>query len=238
MRFAAIYFDCDSTLTAIEGIDELVTDAAPAVRAEIAALTAAAMAGELPLAQVYERRLALLAPRREQVARLADLYRQHAVPDAGEVIAALHHLGKHTGILSGGIFEPVSRFARWLGISGQNVHAVPVAFTADGAYDGFQRASPLWRNGGKVEALRALPADHHPLAFVGDGITDAELRGHVARFVGFGGVVARPRVRELADVYVAEPRLAAVLPHVLAADELAALAAVPRFAPLLSAPRG
>lgn len=237
MRFAAIYFDCDSTLTAIEGIDELVTDAAPAVRAEIAALTAAAMAGELPLALVYERRLELLAPRREQVARLVDLYRQHAVPDAREVIAALRHLGKHVGVLSGGIFEPVFHFACSLGISGHNVHAVRVGFDADGAYGGFDRSSPLWRNGGKVEALRALPVDHHPLAFVGDGITDAELRGHVARFVGFGGIIARPRVRELADIYVTEPRLAAVLPHVLAADELEALAAAPRFAPLLSAPR-
>lgn len=235
--FAAVFFDCDSTLSAIEGVDELVDGVSPAVRAEVVALTAQAMAGTLPLADVYERRLRLLAPHRSQLAHIGELYVAKLVPNARAVVRALQHLGKRVGILSGGLLEPVQHVAAHLGIAAADVYAVPLRFTADGDYLDFDRTSPLWRNGGKVEVVRALPRSHHPLAFVGDGITDAETVGHVARFVGFGGVVVRPAVRERADVFVADPDLAAVLPHVLAPDELARLRAAREFAPLLSPPR-
>ena len=60
--FASVWFDCDSTLTAIEGVDELLQDASAELRADIASLTERAMNGVLPLAGVYESRLRLLAP--------------------------------------------------------------------------------------------------------------------------------------------------------------------------------
>lgn len=234
---AAVYFDCDSTLATIEGIDELVQWAPPALRADVAALTEKAMNGEVPLAEVYERRLRALAPSREQLERIGALYVARLVPDAHAVVQALQHLGKHVGICSGGLAIPVQHVAAHLGIAPANVHAVPVRFDAAGGYVDFDRSSPLWRNAGKVAVLRAVPPEQRPLAFVGDGVTDLETQGHVARFVGFGGVVARPAVRERAEVFVAGPGLAAVLPHVLTADEQRRLAASPRFAPLLSAPR-
>jgi len=76
------------------------------------------------------------------------------------------------------------------------------------------------------------------MAFVGDGITDLETRAHVQRFVGFGGVVARAAVRQGAEHFVDSPSLAAILPLVLTADELARLRGEPTFAPLLSAAEG
>lgn len=231
---AAVYFDCDSTLSAIEGVDELLQWAPADLRADIAALTEQAMAGTLPLADVYERRLRTLAPRREQLDLVGELYVARLVPHAREVVRALQSLGKHVGILSGGLLVPVQHVARHLGIDPGNVHAVPLLFDRHGAYVDFDRRSPLWRNLGKVEVVRSLPATHHPLAFVGDGITDAETRGHVAKFVGFGGVVVRPRVRELAEAFVTDQSLAAVLPHVLTTDEQRRLAADPRFAALHS----
>lgn len=232
--FAAVYFDCDSTLSAIEGVDELLRWAPADLRADIAALTAQAMEGTLPLAEVYERRLRALAPRREQLDLVGQLYVARLVPHAREVVQALQSLGKHVGIISGGLLVPVQHVARHLGIADANVHAVPLLFDARGGYVDFDRRSPLWRNRGKIEVVRALPREHHPLAFVGDGITDAETRGHVARFIGFGGVVARPRVRELAEAFVADRSLAAVLPHVLTAAEQQQLARDPAFAALLS----
>jgi phosphoserine phosphatase len=112
-----------------------------------------------------------------------------------------------------------------------------VRFDPQGSYVDFDRQSPLWRNGGKIEVVRALPPSHHPLAFIGDGITDAETQGHVARFVGFGGVVARAKVRQRAEVFVTSASLAGVLPHLLTQTEWRQLASDPRFAPLLSAAR-
>jgi len=235
---AAVYFDCDSTLSAIEGVDELLQWAPPGLRADIAALTEQAMAGTLPLADVYERRLAALAPHRDRLDDIGRLYVERLVPDAAAVVRALQSLGKRVGIISGGLLVPVQHVANHLGIEAADVHAVPLQFDANGGYVDFDRRSPLWRNHGKVEVVRSLPASHHPLAFVGDGFTDAETRGHVAKFIGFGGVVARPRVRELAEVFVTDPSLAAVLPHVVTDAERRQLAADPRFAALLSrAPR-
>jgi len=49
-----IIFDCDSTLSLIEGIDELGRLAGQ--ESEIAALTKRTMDGDLPLESVYERR--------------------------------------------------------------------------------------------------------------------------------------------------------------------------------------
>lgn len=232
--FAAVYFDCDSTLSTLEGVDELLQWAPAALRRDIAALTEQAMAGLLPLADVYERRLRQLAPRREQLDRVGELYVAHLVPDALLVVQALQLLGKHVGIISGGLLTPVQHVAMHLGVPKENVYAVPLHFDATGAYVDFDRRSPLWRNGGKIEVVQALPKDHQPLAFVGDGITDAETQGHVACFVGFGGVIARPQVRARADVFVTSKSLAGVLPHVLTASERTQLAADPRFAPLLS----
>ncbi len=231
--FAAIYFDCDSTLSAMEGVDELLRDVDPAFRAEIAALTDAAMNGDLPLAEVYEQRLSRLAPNERQLQQIGTLYAERALPDAKAVIAALRSLGKIVGVVSGGLLVPVRTFARFLGVDEQHVFAVPLQFDANGNYRDFDRSSLLWRNQGKVELLRSLPASHRPLAFVGDGVTDLETQGTADLFVGFGGVIARPAVQQRAEVFVAEPKLAAVLPHVLTAAEQAQLVTHPQFCSLL-----
>jgi phosphoserine phosphatase len=233
--FRAVYFDCDSTLSAIEGVDELLDGVDPVLRAEIRQLTEQAMDGTRPLAEVYEQRLCLLAPRRAQLDRVGELYVERMVPHAREVVRALQSLGKHVGIVSGGLLVPVLHLAGHLGIAPANVHAVPLSFTADGRYVDFDRSSPLWRNGGKIVVLAALPPEHRPVAFVGDGITDLETKDHVDRFVGFGGVAARPVVRAGAEHFVTTPSLAGVLPFVLTAAEQERLRRDPDFTSLLSA---
>lgn len=231
--FAAVYFDCDSTLSSIEGVDELLQNLAPELTAEIRLLTEQAMNGTAPLAAIYERRLARIAPSRAMLARVGELYIERAVADAGLVVQALQHLGKHVGVVSGGLLPPVRHLALHLGVPEANVHAVPIRFAADGSYRDFDRSSPLWQNGGKVTVLQALPAAHRPVAFVGDGATDLETQGTAARFVGFGGVVARDAVRRGAEFFAAGPGLASVLPFVLDAVERARLAGDPRFSSLV-----
>lgn len=213
--FAAVWFDCDSTLAAIEGVDELLRFLPADLRADIAALTRQAMEGTLPLEQVYQTRLQRLAPRRELLDEVGRLYVQHAVPDAAGVIAALQFLGKRVGIVSGGLDIPVRALARHLGVPQDCVHAVPVLFHGDGSYRDFDRRSPLWRNGGKVTVLGALPPEHRPLCFVGDGATDLEAQGTVDLFVGYGGVAVRERVKAQAQAWFATPSLAPLLPIVL-----------------------
>lgn len=220
--FASVWFDCDSTLTAIEGIDELATQFRPHVAGRIAALTARAMDGTVPIEQVYGERLSLIAPTRDELDTIGARYIATVVPGATDVVRRLRALGKTVGIVSGGLLPPVLALARHLGIDPDLVHAVPIRFDAQGRYAGIATDSPLCRAGGKRELMARLPARARPAAFVGDGVTDLDTQGTVARFIGFGGVVRRPRVAEAAEVFVDGPSLLAVLAAVLTPDELAA----------------
>ncbi|MCB9889856.1 MAG: HAD-IB family phosphatase [Planctomycetes bacterium] len=238
--FRSFYFDCDSTLSSIEGVDELTRGMPEAEQRALRALTEQAMLGELPLEQVYERRLHVVAPSARDLAAIGRRYVEHPSRDAVATVAALQFLGKRVGIVSGGLRQGVAALAEFLGIDDSCVHAVQVLLDADGRYRDFDRSSPLWRNGGKIEVMRRLPPDHHPVLFVGDGVTDLEVQGHVARFVGFGGVERRPPVAARAEVYLEGPSLAAVLGVGLCDDEKTRLLAEPRFAflrPMLEQPQ-
>ncbi|HEX8393548.1 MAG TPA: haloacid dehalogenase-like hydrolase, partial [Longimicrobium sp.] len=129
--FASVVFDCDSTLVRIEGIDEL----AGPFREQISALTDAAMRGEVPLQEVYGRRLALIRPTRAQVDAVGRQYVQTLVPDAREVVAALLWLQKDVRILSGGVRPAVEAVAAELGVRLDHVGAVGLRFGASGEYE-------------------------------------------------------------------------------------------------------
>lgn len=227
--FAAFYFDCDSTLSAVEGIDELTARLDPAQRQEIRRMTEAAMEGSAPLAQVYEERLAILAPDRASLEEIGRIYIENLVPDTTATIAALRSLGKQVGIVSGGMRPAVLILARHLGIREADVHAVEIIFDAAGGYRSFDRTSPLWRNGGKVDVLSMLPDTHRPLLFCGDGVTDLEAKDVVELFVGFGGVDERARVVAGAEVFLRENSLAGILRVGLTSDEKSRLREDPRF---------
>lgn len=231
--FGAVAFDCDSTLSRIEGIDELAGPLKP----RIAELTARAMSGQLALEAVYGERLALLAPSRAAIEALGEQYVTTALPHAAELINALRESGKRVCIVSGGIRQAVLVFARKLGIPDEDVFAVDVFHTRAGAYAGFDEDSPLTRSGGKLGVLRQIARDDHRggAAFVGDGITDLEAAPAVRRFVAFGGVVKRAEVFARAVISCERSDLAALVPHLFATDEIERLARVPRHAPLVAA---
>ncbi len=52
-----VCFDCDSTLSAIEGIEELARLRQPEVLARVEAMTTAAMNGSVPIEEVFAQRL-------------------------------------------------------------------------------------------------------------------------------------------------------------------------------------
>jgi phosphoserine phosphatase len=233
--YACVIFDCDSTLSEIEGIDELAGTRA----AEIAALTNRAMSGELPLEEVYGARLDLLQPTREAVDRVAALYASRALPNAAALVAALRSLGKRVAVVSGGLREAVEPFARGLGIDSSEVHAVPAHFHADGSYAGFDEDSPLARSGGKPPIVERIAAPSRPgrTVLIGDGVTDLEAAGAVDRFVAFAGVADRPAVTAHAKHIVRVADLAALVPHLFTPDECDRLAQDSDHAPLIAAAR-
>lgn len=213
MSFEVICFDCDSTLSRIEGIDELARR--NGLFEEVAALTDKAMNGELALEAVYGHRLALIKPDRAALGWLADLYIAEMVEGVAETIKTLLDNGKQVHIISGGLRQAILPLAALLGIAEEHVHAVDVLFDDDGHYLDFARQSPLAVSGGKARICRRLRMRHSSLAMVGDGKTDLEAKLAGAYMIGFGGVVKRSLVQEQADVFVSEASLTAILPYVL-----------------------
>lgn len=230
--YASIVFDCDSTLSAIEGIDELAIHH----KKEIAELTDRAMRGELRLEDVYGRRLALVRPSRAELDRVGRLYVERALPHARELVAALRFLKKRVAIVSGGLLPAVLAIARAIGVDERDVFAVDVFHDEHGGYAGFDERSPLAKSGGKIEIVRRIAAATSPVVLVGDGMTDLEAAGECARFIAFGGVVRRAPVFELAAVGCTDPDLRALIPLVFSAAEVDILSRASEHAPLV-APR-
>jgi phosphoserine phosphatase len=218
-RFDAICFDCDSTLTSIEGIDELAERAG--CKAKIAMLTEAAMNGKIPLEEVYAKRLDIVRPDRAALAWLAERYADEIVSGAAETIATLRRHGKAVYVITGGLLQAVAEFARSLGFAREQVHAVKVYFDGAGTYRGFDTSSPLCRSNGKAAICRKLAAKHGKVAMVGDGLTDLAARTGGAYVVGYGGVADRKVMLQEADCYVVAPSLTATLPALLTEEELA-----------------
>ncbi|HEX6735154.1 MAG TPA: phosphoserine phosphatase SerB [Azonexus sp.] len=98
--FGLICFDMDSTLITIECIDELADFAGK--KAEISAVTEAAMRGEIDYRESLRRRLALLAGLDARV--LARVFGERLLLSDGarELLAAAQAAGLRTAILSGG----------------------------------------------------------------------------------------------------------------------------------------
>lgn len=223
--FDLIFFDCDSTLSAIEGIDELARFKGKEQR--VGVLTEKAMNGDLDLSEVYGKRLQAIRPTRGQLKAIEEQYWETIIPDAQAVIAALQFLGKQVFIISGGLAEPVRGFGKRLGIPPENVQAVELEYNElsgnwwqyhqpqtqhSKTYLDYQDG-PLTVSSGKPAIIEGLAAGKHGRRLmVGDGASDLATRPVVDLFVGFGGVVAREKVLKGADVFIQSNSLAPVLP--------------------------
>lgn len=209
-RFRFVFFDVDSTLVTIEGIDVLAEG-----NPEIAKLTEAAMNGEIPLEEVYARRLDMIRPSRAAIDALAQRYVESLVDGAEATLSALRAAGAHVHLVTAGVAQAIAPLAEKLAVPARAVHAVSLRFAPDGSYEDFDRRSFLTRAGGKELVVRDIRArSKGTAAFVGDGASDLEAKPAVDLFIGYGGVRVRAKVKDNADVYV-EGAMTDVLPWVL-----------------------
>ena len=216
-----VIFDCDSTLTGIEGIDELARH--PDTRQRVADLTRSAMDGKVNLETVYGERLEILQPTRGAVRALRSRYRKHVVKDAAALIQALQVLGHEVYIVSGGLFDPVREFGLHLGVAPEHIRAVEVEYdTLSGnwwqgqgpwreAYLAVQH-SVLTESDGKARVIRELLQNQTGRSLlVGDGVSDLLASREVDLFAGFGGVICRDRVASESKVFIQSQSIAPVL---------------------------
>ncbi len=197
-----LFLDCDSTLSSIEGIDELARLSDPAIFAEVEALTNAAMDGEVPLGEVFRRRMEIIRPDSRMAGEVARLYIEKVVPGAPEFVSAAIGKGWTPVILSGGFAPLIRPLADMLGI--RHIEAVPLHFNELGEYAGYGETYPSTRNLGKNEIIREWKEAMLPrrVVMIGDGISDLETRPDVDLMIGFGGVVRREKVMQGADLWL------------------------------------
>ena len=219
-----VFFDCDSTLTAVEGIDAMAEASGKSWR--VGVLTDAAMSGDINLEEVYAKRLQTLKPTRGQVQAIRRVYKQNVVPDAIELLAALAYLGHEVYIISGGLAEPVHEFGRFLGVAADHIRAVGIDYdrltgewwySQDGQPNVSERymsydEAPLTVSDGKAQIVSQLMTGKTGRSLlVGDGVSDLLAGPAVDLFVGFGGVADRSQVHEQAPLFISSPSLAPLL---------------------------
>ncbi|QMT59477.1 HAD-IB family phosphatase [Legionella sp. PC997] len=212
------FFDCDGTLSLIEGINVLATS--NGVGEQVHQITARCMGQTGMTPSDYRQRLEYVQPTRKQIEELAKHYRQHIAPGAQELIQLLQRLNKKIYIISAGIKLAVVQFAKTLGIPASNVLAVEVYFDKQGNYEGFDGQSNMTKGNGKtVEIASVLKSEERSL-LVGDGVSDWEARQIVTRFIGFSGLNPKEWVKNHSDLYISTTSFYPIIPLGLTQDEL------------------
>jgi phosphoserine phosphatase len=200
-----VVMDVDSTLIQDEVIELLAAHAGR--EAEVAAVTEAAMRGELDFAQSLRERVAVLGGLPVEV---LDEVRASIQFTAGArtLVRTLKRLGFTVAVVSGGFIEIVEDLARELGIDHAHANRLEVV---DGRLTG-RVVGDIVDRAGKAEALRRFAAEAGlPLSrtvAIGDGANDLDMLEVAGLGVAFN---AKPVVREQADTAVTVPYLDAVL---------------------------
>ncbi|MDX1901212.1 MAG: HAD-IB family phosphatase [Gammaproteobacteria bacterium] len=217
----AIFFDCDGTLSTIEGIDELA--ATNGVGEAVKILTAEAMGQTGINPTLYQKRLALTKPTQQQMTWLGQQYIKHLTPDVLPVIKIFQKLGKTIFIISAGLFPAIAILGKYLGIESSSIFAVNIQFDSNGRFLNYEEDSVLTHNEGKQIIVREKLKQYPRLGYVGDGLNDCSVKDLVTRFVGYGGAYYRENIAAMCRYYIKASTMAPILPLMLTADEVSKL---------------
>ncbi len=200
-----VVLDVDSTLIQNEVI-ELVAAEGDRL-ADVEALTARAMAGELDFEESLRARVALMAGL-DASALEAAWENLVLTPGARTFVRTLGRLGFTVAIVSGGFEFFTDRLKDELGLDHAFANKLEVV---DGKLTG-DLAGPVVDRARKAELLRRVAAQEgvpiEQTVAIGDGANDLDMIAAAGLGVAFN---ARPVVREVADTSVTVPYLDAIL---------------------------
>lgn len=195
--FGLLVMDMDSTLIAIECIDE-VADLA-GLKPQVAQITAAAMRGELDYAESLRQRVALLAG--VEVARFQEVYDRRLVlnPGAERLLAGVKAAGLRTMLVSGGFTFFTDRLRERLGFDYATSNTVEIA---GGRLTGRVLGDIIDADGKALWLARmanelGLPAS--AVIAIGDGANDLKMMAAAGVSVAYR---AKPVVRERATYQI------------------------------------
>jgi phosphoserine phosphatase len=198
--------DMDSTMITVECIDELADYAG--IKAEIAAVTEAAMRGELDFEAALDARVALLKGLEEQMIERCLAERVTITPGAVTLVQHMRARGATTILVSGGFTRFAEPIAKRIGFERVIANRLQIS---NGKLDGTV-AKPIVGSDTKEQALldaiaaRALPAA--AALAVGDGANDLAM----IRRAGLGVAYhAKPIVAAAAAARIDHNDLSALL---------------------------
>lgn len=203
-----IVFDCDSTLSKIEGADELAK--LKGIKKEISEITRMGMEGLIPFEESLSRRLNILKPSKNDIEWLAYRYLEEVTGGTRKLVMNLRMINKKLYLISGGYTQAVSLFTKYLGFKKDEIFAIDLFFDKDGNFLGFDKDNPLATTNGKKDVLKEISGKGSTI-FVGDGSTDLKAKNDCDLFVGYGGVKIREIVKENADIYLEETDLSPII---------------------------
>lgn len=217
MPVGAIAFDFDSTLSHIEGIDELAK--MRGVEKEVSKITAECMNNIGINQEFYAKRLELTQPSLSAIKALTEMYLSALAPQALEVITLFQKLNKTVYVISGGLYQAILPICTYLNILPTHVFAVEVLFDENGNYRGFDTNSALIKSDGKPIVIEQIKQQHAGVVMIGDGMSDLMTVDYVDRFIGYGGCEVREKVRSASPFYIQSSSLLPLLPLCLTAAE-------------------
>lgn len=192
--FGLVVMDMDSTLVGIECIDEIAD--MQGLKPQVAAITEAAMRGEIDFAESLRRRVALLEGLDERALQRVYDERLRLNPGAETMLSRLKELGIKTLLVSGGFVFFTERLKARLGLDYTHANTLEIAggkltgkvigkvFDAQGKADWLVHVR---------DELGLKPAQ---VIAMGDGANDLKMMAQAGISIAYH---AKPVVREQAD---------------------------------------
>lgn len=192
--FGLLVMDMDSTLIAIECIDEVAD--MQGLKPQVAAITAAAMRGEMEFAESLRRRVALLEELDEHALQRVYDERLRLSPGAEKMLKALQVRGIKTLLLSGGFKFFTDRLKARLGLDYAHANTLEII---DGKFSGKVLGNILDAQGKAdwlVKIRDELKLAPEQVIAMGDGANDLKMMAQAGISIAYH---AKPVVREQAS---------------------------------------
>jgi len=200
-----VLLDMDSTLIQQEVIDLLAESCG--VGAEVAAITQAAMRGELDFTESLTARVKLLAGANAEILESVKAGIT-LTPGARTLIRTLHKLGHKVGVVSGGFLDVIEPLLKELEIDFYRANKLEIT---DGKLTGSVLGSIIDKSG-KASALREFASAENvnlsQTIAIGDGANDLGMLELAGLGIAFN---AKPAVRAAASSSINSPYLDSVL---------------------------